>query len=143
MEYIYNEGNHKTLLIISLFYIYIIGVTDLTCAPYVARNGNCTNYAKCGTCSFFMDICHEILSYRTYYVSDYGILPSGDTDAIKNEIFLNGPVACSIFASPGNYLSLYYFYIYYYFHFFSFFFFIRFLHLQWGSIFRIFPSSHS
>lgn len=86
-----------------------------TCTPYVACSDESTegfckhvdttckadNICKtCNTFSSFGGFCAEIDQFPNATVAEYGMIESGDCDAIMAEIYARGPVAATINAEP-------------------------------------------
>jgi cathepsin X len=98
-----NSGCNGGWPLQALDYIHKNGITDSTCAPYQAlswQEGNkCTAESICKECQPTGN-CYVPKSYNVYKIDEYGQLPSLNADAIKNEIYARGPVACGINASP-------------------------------------------
>jgi cathepsin X len=78
------------------------GIPDQTCQAYTATNGDgaCTAMDHCKVCqptnsSFSPGKCSPVTEYPSWKVGDYYSLPD-DVDAIKAEIYHNGPIACGV-----------------------------------------------
>lgn len=82
-------------------YIQQNGITDETCAPYVAlshyEGRKCTPQAICNECTPSSG-CSTPKKYNTYKVSTYGSV-NGEENMMK-EIMQNGPIACGVDANP-------------------------------------------
>merc|ERR1712025_675346 len=76
------------------------GITDETCAIYVARghdNGMpCSKVSRCETC-WPETGCYRPQHYFTYYVDEYGDV-EGDNqeEAMMKEIYNRGPISCGV-----------------------------------------------
>lgn len=85
-------------------YMYWNGITDETCAPYLAlslsEGRKCEATSKCKECPPGGAKCIVPAKFNTYAVSAYGLLPSKDVDAMQKEILANGPLSCGINAIP-------------------------------------------
>ncbi len=86
-----------------------------TCMPYVAcsaesHEGFCKHVDTtckaeniCRTCSTFSSMggfCSQIDQFPNATVAEYGMIESGDVDAIMAEIYARGPVAATVNAEP-------------------------------------------
>jgi len=76
------------------------GITDETCAIYVARghdNGMpCSKVSKCETC-WPETGCYRPEHYFTYFVDEYGDVTGDDMElAMRTEIYNHGPISCAI-----------------------------------------------
>ena len=86
-------------------FIYKHGITDITCAPYAGVDNmywgevpscsdmmcrNCDRFGKC-----------EFVDSPKQFVKSYGVL-SGE-EAMKAEIYNNGPIACSVYAHSSSF----------------------------------------
>lgn len=84
-------------------YIHKNGITDSTCAPYQAlswqEGKKCAPDSICKECKPSGE-CYVPKSYNVYKIDEYAQLPSLNAEAIQNEIFARGPVACGINADP-------------------------------------------
>ena len=76
------------------------GITDETCAIYVARghdNGMpCSKVSRCETC-WPETGCYRPKHYFTYYVDEYGDVTGDDMElAMRTEIYNHGPISCGV-----------------------------------------------
>jgi len=80
------------------------GLVEEGCNNYVATNGKCDMYHRCGTC--WPNSCDPIQNYTRYYIKDYGSI--NGREKMMAEIHNRGPIACSIGCTPQfdfNYTS--------------------------------------
>lgn len=72
------------------------GVVDETCAPYQAKNIQCSKMSTCKTCErgHNGDSCEAVPSPNTYHVREFGAVIG--EQKIMAEIRERGPVACGI-----------------------------------------------
>lgn len=77
-------------------YAYQHGIPSETCNNYQAKDQQCTDFNKCGTCSDFE--CNPVKQYTKYRVSSYGEV-SGRERMMK-EISSRGPIACTLMSTP-------------------------------------------
>lgn len=93
-----SNGCHGGNAVHAYSYLHFNEGTDETCSIYQARghdNGiECSPIVKCKDCHPLED-CFIPKDYNIYKVGDYGLFTSGE-EAMKQEIFQNGPIACSI-----------------------------------------------
>jgi cathepsin X len=82
------------------YYANKVGLVDETCNNYQAINQTCTPFNYCGTC-VPNGTCYAISNPKRYMIGDYGLLPAGNTDAMKAEIYKRGPITCGIDATSG------------------------------------------
>jgi cathepsin X len=64
---------------------------------------SCASNNICRTCDTFAGMggqCSEIDIFPNATVAEYGLLPAGNVDAIKAEIYVRGPVAVTVNAEP-------------------------------------------
>jgi len=72
------------------------GLVEEGCNNYVAVNGKCDMYHRCGTC--WPESCDPVKNYTRYTIKDFGSI-SG-REKMMAEIHNRGPIACSIGATP-------------------------------------------
>lgn len=81
-------------------FIHTNGVTDITCSPYYGADyvywgeGSGCGETMCRNCDRFGSC--KFINGTKYYVSDFGLV-TGE-EAMKNEIYSRGPIACSVYA---------------------------------------------
>eukprot|EP00455_Lapot_gusevi_P042960 TRINITY_DN5170_c0_g1_i2.p1 TRINITY_DN5170_c0_g1~~TRINITY_DN5170_c0_g1_i2.p1 ORF type:complete len:601 (+),score=211.68 TRINITY_DN5170_c0_g1_i2:77-1879(+) len=85
-------------------YIQQNGISDETCQPYRAADGQCDSLAICDNChstpsNFTPGVCEQQKTFNLYYVSQYGSV-SG-IDQMKAEIYARGPIGCGISVTSG------------------------------------------
>eukprot|EP00344_Euplotes_crassus_P012508 CAMPEP_0196995440 /NCGR_PEP_ID=MMETSP1380-20130617/1553_1 /TAXON_ID=5936 /ORGANISM="Euplotes crassus, Strain CT5" /LENGTH=476 /DNA_ID=CAMNT_0042411107 /DNA_START=469 /DNA_END=1899 /DNA_ORIENTATION=- len=96
-----------------------IGLGDESCSPYVARNIDpkgmppCEPIHKCRSCEGpipsaeeeGVDTCNPVEDYKKHYTSGFNLFT--DTDIIKKELVLFGPITCGMKVTPKfkNYTS--------------------------------------
>uniref|UniRef100_A0A914VU79 Peptidase C1A papain C-terminal domain-containing protein n=1 Tax=Plectus sambesii TaxID=2011161 RepID=A0A914VU79_9BILA len=71
------------------------GLVHEDCNVYRATNGKCDDFHRCGSC--WPDNCFAIQNYTRYFVKDYGEVMGREN--MMSEIFIRGPIACSIGAT--------------------------------------------
>jgi len=89
------------------------GLTDDTCAPYIAVNyaysseQDCTE-TMCRHCDIY-GTCEPVANATKYYVSEYGVFNGSNVaDSMAMEIVSRGPIVCSMYAHTSafeNYQS--------------------------------------
>lgn len=88
----------------ALQYIHDNGITDSSCAPYLAKSWQeglkCDAQAICKECPPGGGACYVPKTYNVYKIGEYAQLPTLNEQAIMNEIYARGPVACGINANP-------------------------------------------
>ena len=87
-------------------YVRENGIPDDTCQVYQARDLSCTDEHRCLNCQGppGSSTCFPQKTYRTYFVDQYSYIqeqnPDDLVDAIKSELYLRGPIACGVDATP-------------------------------------------
>jgi cathepsin X len=95
-------------------YLLSKGLPSETCAPYMAKDGECTGEGQCKSCwpgDAFMSGCKAKTNPGTgeccavkdvplYKIEAYGSIPDGDELGIQREIYAHGPVAAMCNAEP-------------------------------------------
>ncbi|KAH3744776.1 Cathepsin Z [Pelomyxa schiedti] len=85
-------------------YMYEVGIPDESCAPYQAAKFVCDPISQCRFCNDWDQGCTVITNYPVYKVSAYGFLEkdkiSDMEQAMKDEIYNNGPIACNMATYP-------------------------------------------
>ena len=90
-------------------YLHATGLPSETCQPYLAIDGQgCAPENVCRSCAPGANyatnvkdsVCCAMPNPRLYKVSAHGTIRAGDVKAIMTEIYLRGPVACSLNATP-------------------------------------------
>ena len=90
-------------------YMNAVGLPSETCQPYLAIDGQgCSPQNVCRSCapgpSYSTNVkdsvCCAMPNPKLYKVTSYGTIRAGDVNAIMMEIYLRGPVACSLNATP-------------------------------------------
>jgi len=83
------------------------GITDDTCAPYMAvdywmeselpcEETMCRQCDRYGTCS-------AVPNATRYYASEFGVLPTLNVTAMMAEIWMRGPIVCSMYAHSQSF----------------------------------------
>merc|ERR1712006_34222 len=71
------------------------GVVDETCAPYMAKNLQCSGMTTCKNCkSFKKESCYAVQNPKKYHISEFGAV-IGEQKTMA-EIKARGPVACGV-----------------------------------------------
>ncbi|KAI6241189.1 Peptidase C1A domain containing protein [Aphelenchoides fujianensis] len=78
-------------------YAHETGLVSEGCNNYQARDGECNESNKCGTC-WPATGCSAVKNYTLYKVGQFGIVRG--RDRMKAEIFHGGPIACGIASTP-------------------------------------------
>lgn len=76
-------------------YAHDQGIPHETCNNYQARDGECSESNRCGSC--WPGDCFSIKNYTLYKVKDYGEVKG--LAQMKAEIYHHGPIACGIAAT--------------------------------------------
>jgi cathepsin X len=96
-----DDGCHGGDHISAFQYIHDNGITDETCAPYLAlswyEGRKCDDMSHCKECHPSGD-CVVPKKYNTYKIGEYGSV-SGEQDMMQ-EIYTRGPIACGVDAIP-------------------------------------------
>lgn len=72
------------------------GITEESCFPYRAMDGNCLGWpAMCSLCTS-KGSCFPVQAARKFFVEDHGYLKG--VDEMMAEIYANGPIVCSMFS---------------------------------------------
>jgi len=81
-------------------FIFHNGITDDTCAPYMAVDYwmeselPCVE-TMCQQCDA-LGTCQAVPNATRYYVSEFGTLPTLDVNAMMAEIWMRGPIVCAM-----------------------------------------------
>ena len=89
------EGGHELL---AYDWLSQHGVTDRTCSPYRAMDGNCLHELSfCRVC-YITGECNAVPNATRYYVDDWGRIadPESNVTAMMREIRARGPIACRV-----------------------------------------------
>ncbi|KAJ5070521.1 hypothetical protein M0811_10790 [Anaeramoeba ignava] len=70
------------------------GVVDETCAPYEAKNKECTPENICKRCPGANQECYAVESPKKYFITSHGNV-TGEAQILQ-EVYLNGPVVCHL-----------------------------------------------
>jgi cathepsin X len=87
-------------------YVHTNGIPDDTCQVYQAKDLSCTDEHRCLNCQGppGSSTCFPQKTYQTYYVDEYSYIQEENPDnlvkAIKSELYLRGPIACGVDATP-------------------------------------------
>ena len=93
-----DDGCHGGYALNAYKYMAENEITDETCSNYFARghdNGQvCSAMIQCRNCNPG-EACFVPDQYRVYQVDQYGEVPQGE-EAMKQEIYQRGPIACGV-----------------------------------------------
>lgn len=87
-------------------YVRQNGIPDDTCQVYQATDLTCSDEHRCLNCQGppGSSTCFPQKNYSTYWVDQFSYIQEKDTQqlvkAIKSELYLRGPVACGVDATP-------------------------------------------
>ena len=78
-------------------FAYDEGIPHSSCQQFTGVSPistKCTDIDLCMDCAYD-GTCHAV-DYKKYYASNYYSLPKNDTEQLKAEIYLHGPISCSM-----------------------------------------------
>ena len=87
-------------------YVHQNGIPDDTCQVYQAKDLPCSDEHRCLNCQGppGSSTCFPQRDYQTYWIDQYSYIQEANkddlVDAIKSELYLRGPIACGVDATP-------------------------------------------